>query len=194
MQEDLKGMTLAELRRVNTQLDTERLTEQEALRTEYLDLQADFHNRKEAQELEYNETVGKMHDSHRAEIDALDEAYKRFGVQIGTLMDRRKFCENVKDTEELREEIDTAMDKRQELRRLRRAANDKFHEDLHEYKRKYREERKARYEELAKREREIRQARLAIAKKYAEAHEEVRKVIGLRKAEEREAQETETTV
>lgn len=185
---DLKGMTLAALRRVNTQLDTERLAEQEALRTEYLGLQADFHNRKEAQELEYDETVRKMHDSHRAEIDALEEAYKRFGVQIGALMDRRKFCQNVQETEELRDEIDKAMDKRLELRRLRRAANDKFHEDLHEYKRQYQEERKNRYEELAKREREIRQARLAIAKKYAELHEEVRKHIGQVLKEERETE------
>jgi hypothetical protein len=86
------------------------------------------------------------------------------------------------------------MEKRQELRTQRRTLNENFHHALEEEHRKARKARKARYTEHLAKQREFRQARIAIAKKYAALHEEVRKVIGLRKAEEREAQETEATV
>ena len=171
MQQDLKGMTLAELRRVNTQLDTERLTEQEALRTEYLAMQA-----------EYND----MNDA----AEALEDGYKKFGAHIGTLMDRRKFCESVEEIDKLRLQIDEAMEKRQELRTQRRVLNENFHRALHELKDEHRKARKTRYTEHETKQREFRQARIAIAKKYAALHEEVRKAIGLRKAEERELEAT----
>lgn len=194
MQQDLKGMTLAELRQVNTQLDTERLTEQEALRTEYLAMQAEYNDMNDAAENDYELKIGEMLDKHRQQIEALEDGYKKFGAHIGTLMDRRKFCESVEEIDKLRQQIDEAMEKRQELRTQRRVLNENFHRALHELKDEHRKARKARYTEHLAKQREFRQARIAIAKKYAALHEEVRKVIGLRKAEEREAQETEATV
>lgn len=194
MQQDLKGMTLAELRQVNTQLDTERLTEQEALRTEYLAMQAEYNDMNDAAENDYELKIGEMLDKHRQQIEALEDGYKKFGAHIGTLMDRRKFCESVEEIDKLRQQIDEAMEKRQELRTQRRVLNENFHRALHELKDEHRKARKTRYTEHEAKQREFRQARIAIAKKYAALHEEVRKVIGLRKAEEREAQKTEATV
>lgn len=194
MQQDLKGMTLAELRQVNTQLDTERLTEQEALRTEYLAMQAEYNDMNDAAENDYELKIGEMLDKHRQQIEALEDGYKKFGAHIGTLMDRRKFCESVEEIDKLRQQIDEAMEKRQELRTQRRVLNENFHRALHELKDEHRKARKTRYTEHEAKQREFRQARIVIAKKYAALHEEVRKVIGLRKAEEREAQETEATV
>lgn len=186
MQQDLKGMTLAELRQVNTQLDTERLTEQEALRTEYLAMQAEYNDMNDAAENDYELKIGEMLDKHRQQIEALEDGYKKFGAHIGTLMDRRKFCESVEEIDKLRQQIDEAMEKRQELRTQRRVLNDNFHRALHELKDEHRKARKTRYTEHETKLREFRQARIAIAKKYAALHEEVRKAIGLRKAEERE--------
>lgn len=194
MQQDLKGMTLAELRQVNTQLDTERLTEQEALRTEYLAMQAEYNDMNDAAENDYGLKIGEMLYKYRQQIEALEADYKKLGAHIGTLMDRRKFCESVEEIDKLRQQIDEAMEKRQELRTQRRVLNENFHRALEEEHRKARKARKARYTEHLAKQREFRQARIAIAKKYAALHEEVRKVIGLRKAEEREAQETEATV
>ena len=190
MQQDLKGMTLAELRRVNTQLDTERLTEQEALRTEYLAMQAEYNDMNDAAENDYELKIGEMLDKHRQQIEALEDGYKKFGAHIGTLMDRRKFCESVEEIDKLRQQIDEAMEKRQELRTQRRVLNENFHRALHELKDEHRKARKTRYTEHETKQREFRQARIAIAKKYAALHEEVRKVIGLRKAEERELEAT----
>lgn len=190
MQQDLKGMTLAELRRVNTQLDTERLTEQEALRTEYLAIQAEYNDANDAAENDYELKIGEMLDKHRQQIEALEDGYKKFGAHIGTLMDRRKFCESVEEIDKLRQQIDEAMEKRQELRTQRRVINENFHRALHELKDEHRKARKTRYTEHETKQREFRQARIAIAKKYAALHEEVRKVIGLRKAEERELEAT----
>ena len=190
MQQDLKGMTLAELRRVNTQLDTERLTEQEALRTEYLAMQAEYNDMNDAAENDYELKIGEMLDKHRQQIEALEDGYKKFGAHIGTLMDRRKFCESVEEIDKLRLQIDEAMEKRQELRTQRRVLNENFHRALHELKDEHRKARKTRYTEHETKQREFRQARIAIAKKYAALHEEVRKAIGLRKAEERELEAT----
>lgn len=190
MQQDLKGMTLAELRRVNTQLDTERLTEQEALRTEYLAMQAEYNDMNDAAENDYELKIGEMLDKHRQQIEALEDGYKKFGAHIGTLMDRRKFCESVEEIDKLRQQIDEAMEKRQELRTQRRVLNENFHRALHELKDEHRKARKTRYTEHETKQREFRQARIAIAKKYAALHEEVRKAIGLRKAEERELEAT----
>lgn len=190
MQQDLKGMTLAELRQVNTQLDTERLTEQEALRTEYLAMQAEYNDMNDAAENDYELKIGEMLDKHRQQIEALEDGYKKFGAHIGTLMDRRKFCESVEEIDKLRQQIDEAMEKRQELRTLRRVLNENFHRALHELKDEHRKARKTRYTEHEAKQREFRQARIVIAKKYAALHEEVRKVIGLRKAEERELEAT----
>ena len=190
MQQDLKGMTLAELRQVNTQLDTERLTEQEALRTEYLAMQAEYNDANDAAENDYELKIGEMLDKHRQQIEALEDGYKKFGAHIGTLMDRRKFCESVEEIDKLRQQIDEAMEKRQELRTQRRVLNENFHRALHELKDEHRKARKTRYTEHEAKQREFRQARIAIAKKYAALHEEVRKAIGLRKAEERELEAT----
>lgn len=190
MQQDLKGMTLAELRQVNTQLDTERLTEQEALRTEYLAMQAEYNDMNDAAENDYELKIGEMLDKHRQQIEALEDGYKKFGAHIGTLMDRRKFCESVEEIDKLRQQIDEAMEKRQKLRTQRRVLNENFHRALHELKDEHRKARKTRYTEHEAKQREFRQARIVIAKKYAALHEEVRKVIGLRKAEERELEAT----
>ena len=178
MQQDLKGMTLAELRRVNTQLDTERLTEQEALRTEYLAMQAEYNDMNDAAENDYGLKIGEMLYKYRQQIEALEADYKKLGAHIGTLMDRRKFCESVDEIDKLRQQIDEAMEKRQELRTQRRTLNENFHHALEEEHRKARKARKARYTEHLAKQREFRQARIAIAKKYAALHEEVRKVIG----------------
>lgn len=131
---DLKGMTLAELRRVNTQLDTERLAEQEALRTEYLAMQAEYNDMNDAAENDYELKIGEMLDKHRQQIEALEDGYKKFGAHIGTLMDRRKFCERVEEIDKLRQQIYEAMEKRQELRTQRRVLNENFHRALHELK------------------------------------------------------------
>jgi hypothetical protein len=87
MQQDLKGMTLAELRRVNTQLDTERLTEQEALRTEYLAMQAEYNDMNDAAENDYGLKIGELLYKYRQQIEALEADYKKLGAHIGTLMD-----------------------------------------------------------------------------------------------------------
>lgn len=186
MQEkDLMGMTLAELRRVNTQLETDRLTEQEALRTEFLTMQSKLHNESEAAESDYELQRGKLLDEYHLNTQSLENAYKKFGAFIGTLMDRRKFCEKPDQVEDLRKQIADTMDKRSELRSQRRTLNDNFHSTLHDLKVKYNAGRKARHTELETKQREFRQARIGIAKKYAALHEEVRKVIAIRKAEER---------
>lgn len=185
MQEkDLMGMTLAELRRVNTQLDTERLTEQEALRTEYLAMQAEYNDANDAAENDYELKIGEMLDKHRQQIEALEDGYKKFGAHISTLMDKRKFCDSPDELEDLRKQIEEAMDKRTELRSQRRTLNENFYATLHDLKVNYNAGRKERYTELETKQREFRLARIGIAKKYAELHEEVRKVIAIRKAEE----------
>lgn len=186
MQEkDLMGMTLAELRKKNTLLDTDRLTEQEALRTEFLALQAKFHNESEAAESDYELQRGKLIDEYHLNTQAYEDANKKFGMLIGTLMDKRKFCDSSDELEDLRKKIEEAMDKRAELRNQRRTLNENFYATLHDLKVKYNAGRKERYTELETKQREFRQARIGIAKKYAELREEVRKVIAIRKAEER---------
>ena len=83
MQEkDLMGMTLAELRKLNTLLDTDRLTEQEALRTEFLALQAKFHNESEVAESDYELQRNKLLDEYHLNTQALNDAYKKFGLLI----------------------------------------------------------------------------------------------------------------
>ncbi len=182
---DLMGMTLAELRKQNTLLDTDRLTEQEALRTEFLALQAKYHIESEAAESDYELQRNKLLDEYHLNTQALEDAYKKFGMLIGTLMDKRKFCDSSDELEDLRKQIADTMDKRAKLRSQRRTLNEKFHTTLHDIKAKYNAGRKARYTELETKQREFRQARIDIAKKYAALHEEVRKVIAIRKAEER---------
>ena len=184
-EKDLMGMTLAELRKKNTLLDTDRLTEQEALRTEFLALQAKFHNESEAAESDFELQRGKLIDEYHLNTQAYEDANKKFGMLIGTLMDKRKFCDSSDKLEDLRKQIEEAMDKRAELRNQRRTLNENFHATLHDLKVKYNAGRKERYTELETKQREFRQARIGIAKKYAELREEVRKVIAIRKAEER---------
>ena len=191
MQElDLKGMTLAELRRVNTQLDTDRLTENEALRTEYLATQASYSDASSTANNDYELRIGQMIAHHRESIDEVDESYKRLGADIGILMDRRKFCETSEDYDMLRQQIDEAMDKRREIRTQRHELKESFHKELHELKEEHRKTSRARSQEHEATLREYRKARIAIAKKYAKLHEEVRKEIALRKAEEHEQDTT----
>ena len=182
-------MTLAELRRVNTQLDTECFTEKEALRTEYLSMLAKCNDEKEAAESDYERKVAALTEKNRLQMDALDDAYRKFGAHIGALMDRRRFCETQEDVDKLRQQIDDAMDRRQELRTQRRALNENIRKALYDLKEEHRDGKKALHQERVKIQREFRNQKLAIGKKYADLHEDVRKVIAVRKAEERE-QET----
>ena len=123
-----------------------------------------------------------------AGLDLVKNAFERLAGNPrldGTLMDKRKFCDSSDELEDLRKQIADTMDKRAKLRSQRRTLNEKFHTTLHDIKAKYNAGRKARYTELETKQREFRQARIDIAKKYAALHEEVRKVIAIRKAEER---------
>ena len=185
MQQDLKGMTLAELRKLNTQLDKDRLAEQEALRTDYLHCQGEYKNANVVAENDYEEERGRLIEAHRLENEALMDAYKNFGMLIGTLMDKRRFCDTPEQFENLRKEISETMEKRKEIRDQRRIANETFHQALHDIKQKHREESMQRYTAHEQRLREFRQGRIAIAKKYADLHEQVRQFIVIRKAEER---------
>ena len=110
MQQDLKGMTLAELRRVNTQLETDRLTENEALRIGYLATQAEYHDRIIAANNDYELKRGELMDKNRLQLDALDDDYKKQGALIGSLMDRRRFCETPEDVDKLRQQIEALED------------------------------------------------------------------------------------
>lgn len=183
---DLKGMTLAELRRVNTQLETDRLTENEALRTEYLATQAEYRDRIIAANNDYELKRGELMDSNRLQLDALDDDYKKQGVLIGSLMDRCRFCETPEEVDELRQQIDEAMDKRHELRSQRRAISENFFHALHELKENFRQGSNKRNQEHETTLQHYRNARIQIAQKYAVLHDMVRKEIALRKAEERE--------
>lgn len=183
--QDIEGKTLAELRAMNVQLDTEQAIENEALRTEYLNLQARFHDRKEADNLDWDAEHGEIRDEHFATIDDLDMQYKTAGVEIGELMDVRANTTDEAQLANIRRKIEDLMETRRQLKIRRRECNAQYRADVLAFKKRCMATKHDRYVELSTAERDLRQRRVELKKRLADLREAVRQEIVKRQAEER---------
>lgn len=183
--QDIEGKTLAELRAMNVQLDTEQATENEALRTEYLNLQAKFHDRKELDNLDWDAEHDKIRDEHFATIDDLDMQYKTAGVEIGKLMDIRANTTEEAKLNEIRDKIEEFMEERRLLKIRKRECNAQYRADVLAFKKRCMVTKRERFVELSTAERELRKRRIETKQRIAELRDAVRIEIGKRLAEER---------
>lgn len=183
--QDIEGKTLAELRAMNVQLDTEQATENEALRTEYLNLQAKFHDRKELDNLDWDAEHDKIRDEHFATIDDLDMQYKTAGVEIGKLMDIRANTTEEAKLNEIRDKIEEFMEQRRQLKIRKRECNAQYRADVLAFKKRCMATKHERFVELSTAERELRKRRIETKQRIAELRDAVRVEIGKRLAEER---------
>lgn len=183
--QDIEGKTLAELRAMNVQLDTEQATENEALRTEYLNLQAKFHDRKELDNLDWDAEHDKIRDEHFATIDDLDMQYKTAGVEIGKLMDIRANTTEEAKLNEIRDKIEEFMEERRLLKIRKRERNAQYRADVLAFKKRCMVTKRERFVELSTAERELRKRRIETKQRIAELRDAVRIEIGKRLAEER---------
>lgn len=183
--QDIEGKTLAELRAMNVQLDTEHATESEALRTEYLNLQAKFHDRKELDNLDWDAEHDKIRDEHFATIDDLDMQYKTAGVEIGKLMDIRANTTEEAKLNEIRDKIEEFMEERRLLKIRKRECNAQYRADVLAFKKRCMVTKRERFVELSTAERELRKRRIETKQRIAELRDAVRIEIGKRLAEER---------
>lgn len=183
--QDIEGKTLAELRAMNVQLDTEQATENEALRTEYLNLQAKFHDRKELDNLDWDAEHDKIRDEHFATIDDLDMQYKTAGVEIGKLMDIRANTTEEAKLNEIRDKIEEFMEERRLLKIRKRECNAQYRADVLAFKKRCMVTKHERFVELSTAERELRKRRIETKQRIAELRDAVRIEIGKRLAEER---------
>lgn len=183
--QDIEGKTLAELRAMNVQLDTEQATENEALRTEYLNLQAKFYDRKELDNLDWDAEHDKIRDEHFATIDDLDMQYKTAGVEIGKLMDIRANTTEEAKLNEIRDKIEEFMEERRLLKIRKRECNAQYRADVLAFKKRCMVTKRERFVELSTAERELRKRRIETKQRIAELRDAVRIEIGKRLAEER---------
>ena len=183
--QDIEGKTLAELRAMNVQLDTEQATENEALRTEYLNLQARFRDRKEMDNLDWDAEHDEIRDEHFATIDDLDMQYKTAGVEIGKLMDIRANTTEEAKLNEIRDKIEEFMEERRLLKIRKRECNAQYRADVLAFKKRCMVTKHERFVELSTAERELRKRRIETKQRIAELRDAVRIEIGKRLAEER---------
>lgn len=183
--QDIEGKTLAELRAMNVQLDTEQATENEALRTEYLNLQARFRDRKEMDNLDWDAEHDEIRDEHFATIDDLDMQYKTAGVEIGKLMDIRANTTEEAKLNEIRDKIEEFMEERRLLKIRKSECNAQYRADVLAFKKRCMVTKHERFVELSTAERELRKRRIETKQRIAELRDAVRIEIGKRLAEER---------
>lgn len=181
---DIEDKTLAELRTLNVRFEREQAAELSALRTEYQTMQNDFGLRKEAEEFDIENKFKALWDKYHDDIEPLDDEYRRLGVTIGTLMDKRKNADET-EYEVIRQEIDSAMDRRREIKRIRREIAEQFRQDKNALKREMKAAQRKRGSAHMDAERALREKRLEIRRRYEDMHDRVRKEIANRLAEER---------
>lgn len=181
---DIEGKTLAELRTLNVRFEREQAAELSALRTEYQTMQRDFVLRKETDEAEIEGKFTELWDRYHDDIEPLDDEYRRLGVVIGTLMDKRHNADE-SEYDAFRQQIEAAMDRRREIKRQRRDIAEKFRQDKTALKREMKKTQRERGNAHMDAERALRDRRLEIRRRYEDMHDRVRKEIANRLAEER---------
>lgn len=181
---DIEGKTLAELRTLNVRFERDQAAELSALRTEYQTMQNDFVLRKETEEFDIENKFKALWDKYHDDIEPLDDEYRRLGLTIGTLVGKRTTADEP-EFEAIRAEIDSAMDRRREIKRIRREIAEQFRQDKNALKREMKAAQRKRGSAHMDAERALREKRLEIRRRYEDMHDRVRKEIANRLAEER---------